>query len=97
MSASPPKADMLSVGIEVRFVPTADISGLQTSVEKKKPRRGGRGFFGFLWGNNDGEGNPISAIPNTAVAVATIKNRQFSGLFDAARFQNRDVSATWPL
>ena len=25
MSASPPKADMLSVGIEVRFVPKADL------------------------------------------------------------------------
>jgi hypothetical protein len=24
--------------------------------EMKKPRRGGRGFFGFLLGNDDGEG-----------------------------------------
>jgi hypothetical protein len=41
-------------------------------MNPKKPRRGRRGFFGFLWGTMVGRENPSDAIPSTAAAVAAV-------------------------
>ena len=59
--------------------------------KKKKPRRGDGASSGSFGGNNDGEGKTHQMpILNTAAAVTIIKDRQFSGLFDA------DASRKWP-
>jgi hypothetical protein len=44
---------------DVSFGSVAD-TGRNSCRKKKKPRRGGRGFLGFLWGNSDGEGKSIT-------------------------------------
>jgi hypothetical protein len=36
--------------------------GMVEVKKRKKPRRGGRGLFGFLWGNHDGRGKPHQIV-----------------------------------
>jgi hypothetical protein len=52
--------------------------------QKEEAPTGGRGLFGFLWGTMMGEGHPIRIpIHSNPCRGPIIKNRQFSGLFDA--------------
>ena len=65
--------DITQRGRHVRFGPVADIEGRQPSAEKEEAPTGGRGFFGFLWGEQRWRGKSITypiIAPLDAIALA---------------------------